>query len=209
MNEFIKKLIERLETEKAKGRYDHDSVADVKGAYEQAIEIVNQIAEEYEECLNLCSENCEVYDKEKHYCPKWCKVIRETVEELKEEYFKNAMIDGQYCFQTCGATEHCKECNRLGNGSIDYYENYDVLAEEHKDDIQTIDVSELLGEQGNEGWIPCSSGVMPKANGWYLVTNELGVVQQQYWGASHWQKLRDDAVIAWRELPAPYQPKGE
>ena len=60
----------------------------------------------------------------------------------------------------------------------------------------------------NNGWIACSER-LPEVNGWYLVTNELGVVHQQYWGASHWQKLRDDAVVAWRELPEPYQPKGE
>ena len=65
------------------------------------------------------------------------------------------------------------------------------LAEEYK-------VSEMP-----TGWIPCSER-LPQVNGWYLVTNELGVVQQQYWGASHWQKLRDEAVIAWCELPAPY-----
>lgn len=64
-------------------------------------------------------------------------------------------------------------------------------------------------EEYNNGWIPCSSGVMPRANGWYLVTNHLGVVQEQRWSANHWEKLRDDAVLAWRELPAPYQPKGE
>ena len=58
-------------------------------------------------------------------------------------------------------------------------------------------------------WIPCSSGEMPRANGWYLVTNHPGVVQEQRWSANHWEKLRDDAVLAWRELPLPYQPKGE
>ena len=62
---------------------------------------------------------------------------------------------------------------------------------------------------GSNGWIPCSSGVMPRANGWYLVTNQIGVVQEQRWSANHWEKLRDDAVLAWRELPSPYQPKGE
>ena len=140
MKEFIEKLIGRLEEEKNTAYKTYETFemkVDLGRAFgiEKSIEIVNQLADEYEECFNLCSENCEVYDKEKHYCPKWCKVIRETVEELKEEYFKNAMIDGQYCFQTCGATEHCKECNRLGNGSIDYYENYDVLAEEHNNDF--------------------------------------------------------------------------
>ena len=62
---------------------------------------------------------------------------------------------------------------------------------------------------GSNGWIPCSSGVMPRANGWYLVTNHLGVVQEQRWSANHWEKLRDEAVLAWRELPLPYQPNGE
>ena len=66
-------------------------------------------------------------------------------------------------------------------------------------------VDEVAAEYNN-GWIPCSSGVMPRANGWYLVTNHLGVVQEQRWSANHWEKLRDDAVLAWRELPAPYQP---
>ena len=66
-----------------------------------------------------------------------------------------------------------------------------------------------FNEQYNNGWIPCSSGVMPRANGWYLVTNYLGVVQEQRWSANHWEKLRDEAVLAWRELPLPYQPNGD
>ena len=72
-----------------------------------------------------------------------------------------------------------------------------------------IEIVKQEAEQYNNGWIPCSSGVMPRANGWYLVTNHLGVVQEQRWSANHWEKLRDDAVLAWRELPEPYQPKGE
>jgi hypothetical protein len=50
--------------------------------------------------------------------------ISERIRQLAEEYKDNVMINRQYCWQTCGATEHCKECNRLCNGSIDYYENY-------------------------------------------------------------------------------------
>lgn len=46
MKEFIDKLISRLEEEKAKGIYDYNSVADVKGAWEKAIEIVKEIAEQ-------------------------------------------------------------------------------------------------------------------------------------------------------------------
>ena len=54
----------------------------------------------------------------------------EIANELAEEYKGRNIIDGDYCWQNCSATEHCKECNRLCNGSIDYYENYDFMAEE-------------------------------------------------------------------------------
>lgn len=74
---------------------------------------------------------------------------------------------------------------------------------------EAIEIVKKEAEQYNNGWIPCSSGVMPRANGWYLVTNYLGVVQEQRWSANHWEKLRDEAVLAWRELPLPYQPNGE
>ena len=72
-----------------------------------------------------------------------------------------------------------------------------------------IEIAKQEAEKYDNGWIPCSSGVMPRANGWYLVTNYLGVVQEQRWSANHWEKLRDEAVLAWRELPLPYQPNGE
>ena len=87
----------------------------------------------------------------------------------------------------CGLT-NCKSRNKIWFGAGD-------------DDTDT--------NVGSNGWIPCGSGVMPRANGWYLVTNHLGVVQEQRWSANHWEKLRDDAVLAWRELPYPYQPNGE
>ena len=74
---------------------------------------------------------------------------------------------------------------------------------------KAIEIVKQEAEQYNNGWIPCSSGVMPRANGWYLVTNHLGVVQEQRWSANHWEKLRDEAVLAWRELPLPYQPNGD
>ena len=73
---------------------------------------------------------------------------------------------------------------------------------------KSIEIVKQTAAEYNNGWIPCSRGVMPRANGWYLVTNHLGDVQEQRWSANHWEKLRDDAVLAWRELPSPYQQKG-
>ena len=67
-----------------------------------------------------------------YYCKGVEKAIK-IVKDLAEEHNNKVMIDEQYCWQTCGATEHCKECNRLSNGYIDYYENYDCLVEEPQD----------------------------------------------------------------------------
>lgn len=49
MKEFVKRLIGRLEEERAKGIYDSDNVITVKDAYRKSIKIVNQLAEEYKE----------------------------------------------------------------------------------------------------------------------------------------------------------------
>ena len=123
--------------------------------------------------------------------------IAETiVNQLAEEHKDNVMINEQYCWQTCGATEHCKECNRLCNGSIDYYENYDFMAEEH-----------------NNGWIPCSER-LPEEKGDYLVTCNDGKVRVWWFVVGEDFKCWRIGVhtlkpIAWQPLPTPYQPKGE
>ena len=48
--------------------------------------------------------------------------VKEIINELAKEYQSRVMIDGQYCWQNCLATEMCNKCNRLCNGSIDYFE---------------------------------------------------------------------------------------
>ena len=53
MNEFIKKLIERLE-EKIEITWNHDYLGGRKDAFNESIEIVNQLAEEYGDGWILC-----------------------------------------------------------------------------------------------------------------------------------------------------------
>lgn len=67
------------------------------------------------------------------YAENYIKVLEEG--KFAEENKDNEMIDGKYCWQTFGSIEHCKECNILCNGNIDYYENYDFMAEEHNNDF--------------------------------------------------------------------------
>ena len=53
--------------------------------------------------------------------------IDEAIEIVKQEaeQYNNAIIDGNYCFQSCACTEKCDKCSRLCNGDIDWYENID------------------------------------------------------------------------------------
>jgi len=188
MKEFIDKLIEKLE-ELKKIEQNRSDDCDEEG-YGDAEQIFDDGRSQgrYEQTRKIIS----------------------IVNELAEEYKDKVMIDGQYCWQTCSATEHCKECNRLCNGSIDYYENYDFMAEEYKG-----------------GWIPCSERLPEKA-GKYLVTINCGGAvhtsvrrfnpkpkhpkQNEPLFTKHiplysgWER-RTCGVIAWKDLPAPYQQK--
>ena len=116
-------------------------------------------------------------------------------------------------------TSFLSDCTKYGNKDAEQQnKSYSTMMMYEVSDLvdDLIEIvkqeSEKFGRDtnvGSNGWIPCGSGVMPRANGWYLVTNHLGVVQEQRWSANHWEKLRDEAVLAWRELPLPYQPNGE
>lgn len=112
----------------------------------------------------------------------------DIVTKLAEEYKDKVMIDGQYCWQTCSATEHCKECRRLGNGDIDYYENYDYMTEEYKG-----------------GWISCKVE-LPKKTGKYLACDSQGniFITKYYEGCNGFNGNVGFVIKAWCELPAPY-----
>ena len=92
MKEFIEKLIGRLEELRIDKSNYFGVLNIVAEKYDRAnemlddaIEIAKELAEEYIPCTKPCTD-CEAYDLVKHNCPKFCKVIKETVEELAEEY---------------------------------------------------------------------------------------------------------------------------
>lgn len=126
----------------------------------------------------------------------------DLVNQLAEEY-----KDKEYCWQECASTEHCKECSRLGNGDIDYFESIDDWAES----LSTIDAGELFGN----GWIPCGERLPDDFMSMeYLATTKACFYPKisYYCVANHkWYSNRNSTkeieVIAWQPLPAPYQPK--
>ena len=95
MQAVFEKIIEKLNSKKAyfqrfyecegKSEHDADLNKSTQLAFDDAIEIVKQEAEQYEECYKDCGD-CEAYDKEKYHCPKFCKVIKETVKEIEENH---------------------------------------------------------------------------------------------------------------------------
>ena len=86
MQEVFEKIIEKLEEKQDIFLYEDSDYGEGKyNAFDEAIEIVKQEAEQYEECYKDCGD-CEAYNKEKHHCPKFCKVIKETVKEIEENH---------------------------------------------------------------------------------------------------------------------------
>lgn len=55
--------------------------------YDLKADIVN-----YEEEFEWCHD-CKEYDQEQHCCHRWTKVIRNTVEEMKQEYIERDVLD--------------------------------------------------------------------------------------------------------------------
>ena len=87
---------------------------------------------------------------------------------------------------------------------------------------KAIEIVKQEAEQYNNGWIPCSSGVLPKRSNSYCVTkmceNDGNPIYETcheiFWtNDNKWDCERDEdyewRVIAWKEKDKPYQPKGE
>ena len=53
-----------------------------------AIEALEQEPQSFEWC-----ETCKEYDQENHCCHRWTKVIKNTVEEMKQEYIEREVLD--------------------------------------------------------------------------------------------------------------------
>ena len=71
--------------------------------------------------------------------------LDKAIEIVKQEAdMYNVMIDGEYCFQSCGCTEMCGKCSRIANGDTDYYESICAFSEKtNADRIRAMSDEEL------------------------------------------------------------------
>ena len=90
----------------------------MQAAFEKIIEKLEEIQKEYLDGFGVHNNN-EIYGIA---CG-----LGDAIEIVKQEaeQYNNAIIDGNYCFQSCACTEKCDKCSRLCNGDIDWYENID------------------------------------------------------------------------------------
>lgn len=113
----------------------------------------------------------------------------------------------KYCLRAMLCEVPCEECEIYGQCGTDHCEH---------DAIRYVlnELEELIRYRDN-GWIPCSSGEMPKAH------NEVWITYKWNDGSLHvgrdrvihgeWHCTKREAIIAWKYMkePAPYKPKGE
>lgn len=78
---------------------------------------------------------------------------------------------------------------------------------------KAIEIVKQEAEQYNNGWIPCSDR-LPEANQMVLATEKdseyvILCCYEFFEGYGYGFNGSNGNVIAWMELPQPYQPKGE
>lgn len=191
MNEFIEKLIGRLEEEKAKGIYDSDNVITVKDAYGKAITIVNELAEEHKDKSGIIDDVKSFLQEKFDYCAEQAEIWMDGSE--KDSYFRNQKE--LYMDRANIYGEVMREIGRL--------------EEEYKGGW--IPCSERLPEEDGEDvlvWFEYFrygeyNGLYQRMGISYTFKGDWsGFVN----GQSGWSQLK---ILAWQPLPEPYQPKGE
>lgn len=81
-----------LTTPDGSGELDHD-IQVTDEAYVDCMQIIHDLPSAQPDIDEWCID-CKEYDQQKHCCPRWNRVIRETVEEMKQKTGKWEAIEG-------------------------------------------------------------------------------------------------------------------
>lgn len=69
-----------------------DMKAQLEPENEDIYKAIIKALEQEPQTFKWCT-NCKEYDQEKHCCHRWSNVIRDTVEEMKQEYIEREVLD--------------------------------------------------------------------------------------------------------------------
>ena len=85
-----------------------------------ALDVVIKALEQEPQTFKWCID-CKEYDQEKHCCHRWSKVIRDSVEELKQEpKTGHWIVDGSVDCYLDKVRCHCSECGKKKEFPADY-----------------------------------------------------------------------------------------
>ena len=71
-------------------KLDHNIIT--LGEFEEMTKSLDREVEQEPQTFKWCTD-CREYDQEKHCCHRWSKVIRDTVEEMKQEYIEREALN--------------------------------------------------------------------------------------------------------------------
>lgn len=133
------------------------------------------------------------------------KVFEKIIEQLEEYKYENLVERNSEQMQHCKQAGDCE----MRDCTLCVFD-------------KAIEIVKQEAEQYDNGWIQCSSGILPKRSNSYCVTkiceNDGNPIYETcheiFWtNDNKWDCERDEdcewRVIAWKEKDKPYQPKGE
>lgn len=218
MQEIFEKIKERLEEEEGLAEADkarclrktpteHAFAKGYATAMHNAIEIVNQVAEEYKHGHFGCNFNgqhekckdCGLRGECSHYNTEWfgCSEIPNMSEKVTGSDVPDINVGKNEVEHMLDTIEM-----RADETWMDYYRK------------ALKGLRELSGKEYNDGWIPCSER-LPENKDLCWLTNVWSdgtrhVTYDFYIKGGGWYDTVSDSVLAWMPInkPAPYKPKG-
>lgn len=121
--------------------YDGENDKKIRSVLKQIRRCVKKLPSAEEESFEWCTD-CKEYDREKHCCHRWTKVIRNTVEEIKNEQrwipcSEQMPKTNAYVLATT-VWGYVTIAERLG--AMETYDNYDWFISEGNNNAESEDI---------------------------------------------------------------------
>lgn len=112
----LSKAMPSLTTPDGCGQFDREIYV-AQETFVDAMQIIHDMpSAEPEQKLDECCTDCKEYDQEKHCCHRWNRVIRTTVEEMKQQNRHGKWLNNRHSYWRF----LCSECNGLVSRETKY-----------------------------------------------------------------------------------------